>query len=87
VSSGEAPTEASVEGRGRLAGKRILVTSATTFMGPPIIDLFETEGAEVISDDGDLVDPGAPAALVEQAGQLDAVIANLDLLSARNPGQ
>lgn len=63
----------------RLAGKRVLVTSATNFMGPPIVELLNAEGAEVLTDDGDLVEPGAPAALVEEAGHLDAVIANLDI--------
>jgi 2-keto-3-deoxy-L-fuconate dehydrogenase len=48
-------------------------------MGAPIAELFRAEGAEVISDDTDLVAPDAPAALVESAGHLDAVIANLDL--------
>ena len=66
-------------GGGRLAGRRILVTCATSFMGEPIAELFADEGAEVITDDGDLVAPEAPAALVEGAGELDAVIANLDL--------
>lgn len=63
----------------RLAGKRILVTSAGTYMGPPIVDLFTAEGADVVTDDGDLVDPAAPAELIERSGDLDAVVANLDL--------
>ncbi|MGI9613512.1 MAG: SDR family NAD(P)-dependent oxidoreductase [Acidimicrobiales bacterium] len=70
---------ADVAAKGRLAGKRVLITSAASFMGPPIAELFKSEGAEVVSDDGDLIDPGAPAALVEEAGHLDAVIANLDI--------
>jgi len=60
-------------------GKRVLVTSSETFMGPPIVDLFAAEGAEVIADTGDLIDPEAPAELIERSGYLDAVVANLDL--------
>lgn len=64
---------------GRLAGKRVLVTSAGTYMGPPITELFIAEGADVVTDDGDLIDPGAPDALMAATGEVDAVIANLDL--------
>ena len=46
---------------GRLAEQRILVTSADTYMGPPIVDLFQAEGADVITDTDPLTDPGAPA--------------------------
>ena len=34
----------------RLSGMRVLVTSADTYMGPPIAELFAGEGAEVIAD-------------------------------------
>jgi 2-keto-3-deoxy-L-fuconate dehydrogenase len=64
---------------GRLAEQRILVTSADTYMGPPIVELFRAEAADVIIDTDALADPGAPAALIERCGELDAVIANLDL--------
>ena len=63
----------------RLQGKRILVTSADTYMGPPIVELFRAEGAEVVADTGSLVPPKAPAQLLAQAGPLDAIVANLDL--------
>jgi hypothetical protein len=64
---------------GRLVGRRILVTSARTYMGPAIASLFRAEGADVIADDDPLTEPGAPAALVDRCGHLDAVVANLDL--------
>ncbi len=64
---------------GRLVAQRILVTSADTYMGPPIVELFRAEGADVIADTDPLVDPAAPAALLERSGDLDAVVANLDL--------
>ena len=64
---------------GRLAEQRILVTSADTYMGPPIAELFRAEGADVIADTDPLTDPGAPAALIQRSGELDVVIANFDL--------
>lgn len=63
----------------RLSAKRILVTSAETYMGPPIVELFRSEGADVIADKRSLLDPDAPAALIESVGPVDAVIANLDI--------
>lgn len=63
----------------RLSGQRILVTSADTYMGPPIVELFQAEGAEVIADLDRLLDPDAPAALIERCGPLDSIVINLDL--------
>lgn len=60
----------------------MLVTSAQTYMGPPVVELFRAEGAEVVADADPLTDPAAPLALVErcwETGPLDAVVANLDL--------
>lgn len=67
----------------RLAGQRILVTSATTFMGPPIAELFAAEGADVVADEDPLTDPAAPAALIERCGALDGIVLNLDLPAYR----
>jgi 2-keto-3-deoxy-L-fuconate dehydrogenase len=63
---------------GRLAGRRVLVTRADTYMGPDIVALFRAEGADVIADSRALVDADAPAAAVAEAGQIDVLIANLD---------
>ncbi len=63
----------------RLAGKRILVTSADTYMGPPIAELFRKEGADVIADTDPLLEPSAPAELIAGSGELDAIVINLDL--------
>ncbi len=60
----------------------MLVTSATTYMGPAVVELFAAEGADVVADPDPLTDPAAPAGLVARAeagGPLDAVVANLDL--------
>ena len=62
---------------GRLAGKRILVTQAKDYMGPDTIELFREEGAEVIADDTDLTQPDAAQRVVEAAGHIDVLVANL----------
>ena len=63
----------------RLAGRRVLITSCTSYMGPAITELFRAEGADVIADPGALVGPTEPDELVEHTGHIDVVIANLDL--------
>ncbi len=60
-------------------GRRVLVTSAETFMGPPIVAKFRDEGADVIADAGALLGPSEPDELVARAGEIDALVANLDL--------
>lgn len=61
----------------RLAGKRVLVTMAPTYMGPAIVELFRAEGAHVVADERDLTAPGAAEAAVREAGELDVLVANL----------
>jgi 2-keto-3-deoxy-L-fuconate dehydrogenase len=61
----------------RLAGKRVLVTQAKDYMGPQIIELFREEGAEVIADESDLTEPGAVQRMVDSAGHIDVLVANL----------
>ncbi|MDD9935898.1 MAG: SDR family oxidoreductase [Myxococcales bacterium] len=63
----------------RLAGKRALVTQAEEYMGPAIATLFKAEGAEVIENRDDPKAEGACVAMVEAAGELDILIANLAL--------
>lgn len=62
---------------GRLAGKRVLVTQAKDYMGPATIELFREEGAEVIADETDLTQPGAAQSVVDSAGHIDVLVANL----------
>lgn len=64
---------------GRLRGKRVLVTSSDTYMGPAIAELFRAEGADVIADPGSLLGPGEPVELLDAAGTIDVLVANLDL--------
>lgn len=57
----------------------MVVTSSGTAMGPAAADLFRHEGAEVLADPGELVGPDEPAALIARAGEIDLLVANLDL--------
>jgi NAD(P)-dependent dehydrogenase (short-subunit alcohol dehydrogenase family) len=61
----------------RLDGKRVLVTQAKDYMGPPTIELFREHGADVIADESDLTRPGAIESLVADAGRIDVLVANL----------
>ena len=70
---------------GRLAGRRVLVTSADTYMGPAVVELFRSEGADVVADTGDLVGADDPERLVAEAWPFDGVVANLDLAAYLAP--
>jgi 2-keto-3-deoxy-L-fuconate dehydrogenase len=61
----------------RLMGRRVVITQADDYMGPATAALFAEEGAEIIADDRDLTQPGACEALIEAAGHVDILIANL----------
>jgi NAD(P)-dependent dehydrogenase (short-subunit alcohol dehydrogenase family) len=61
----------------RLAGKRILITQASDFMGPAFAQAFREEGAEVIEDSTDLSVTGAADQMVAAAGEIDVLVANL----------
>ena len=60
-----------------LAGRRVLLTHAGRFMGPALRECFGALGAEVIADDSPLIEPEAPARLVEAAGRIDVLVAHL----------
>ena len=66
----------------RLEGKRVVLTQASTFMGPAITEVFTEEGAVVIGDDRDLSVPEAAQQLIDEAGRVDVLVANL---AATNP--
>jgi NAD(P)-dependent dehydrogenase (short-subunit alcohol dehydrogenase family) len=61
----------------RLEGKRVVITQADDYMGPATAELFKAEGAHVIADSRDLTQAGACEALIEEAGEIDILIANL----------
>ena len=61
----------------RLTGKRVLVTQADDYMGPITLEGFAEQGAAVIADTSDLTDPARAAALIEETGHIDVLVANL----------
>ena len=62
---------------GRLQDKRVLVTQADDYMGPITLEVFAEQGAAVIADTSDLTDPARAAALIEETGHIDVLVANL----------
>ena len=68
-----------------LAGKRVVITHADAFMGPVLCAVFAEHGATVIADSSPLLAPEAPAALVESAGVVDILVANLALAAPTTP--
>lgn len=62
---------------GRLEGKRVLVTHADRYLGPPVVERFRAEGAEVIADESDLTGPRDADDLVAASGRIDVLVANL----------
>jgi NAD(P)-dependent dehydrogenase (short-subunit alcohol dehydrogenase family) len=62
---------------GQLTGKRVVVTDADDFMGPAIVKVFGDEGAEVIADTSDMRDADAPKRVIDVAGRVDVLVANL----------
>lgn len=66
-----------------LKGKRVLITQDQDFMGPALCKVFKEYGATVISDTPPLVEPDSATSLVEQAGEIDILIANLSVPAPR----
>ncbi|MBN51148.1 MAG: short-chain dehydrogenase [Spongiibacteraceae bacterium] len=60
-----------------LRNKRILVTQANDFMGPVLCDILEGYGATVIANTDSLVPEAAAKRVVENAGDIDVLLANL----------
>lgn len=64
-----------------LTGKRILVTQSTEFMGPVLCEVFAEQGAEVVASAEDLAEPEAAARVVQGAGPIDVLVANLAFMA------
>ena len=60
-----------------LKGKRVLVTQADEFMGPMLCEVLAEHGAEVVRSTAPLIESGAASAVVQDAGAVDILIANL----------
>ncbi|WP_165777440.1 SDR family oxidoreductase [Amycolatopsis antarctica] len=61
----------------RLDGRRVLVTHAHRYLGPPVVELFRAEGATVLADESELTGPDEPEELVARSGRIDVLVANL----------
>lgn len=68
-----------------LAGRRVLITQADAFMGPALCEVFAEQGAEVIASTDALVEPEAAARVVQAAGRIDVLVANLALRAPTTP--
>jgi NAD(P)-dependent dehydrogenase (short-subunit alcohol dehydrogenase family) len=54
-------------------------------MGPALCEVFTELGASVIADDRPLLDPTLPEALVQSAGHVDVLLANLAVPAPNTP--
>lgn len=68
-----------------LSGKRIVITQADTFMGPTLCEVFAELGANIMADERPLLDPQLPAVLIQAAGQVDVLVANLAVPAPSTP--
>lgn len=68
-----------------LTGKRVLITQASEFMGPVLCEVFAEQGAEVIANAEPLAAPESAARVVQEAGPIDVVVANLALTAPTTP--
>ncbi|MBC7548338.1 MAG: SDR family oxidoreductase [Polaromonas sp.] len=60
-----------------LIGKRVLVTQADEFMGPMLCEVLAEHGAEVVRSTAPLIESSSAYAVVQDAGVIDILIANL----------
>lgn len=68
-----------------LAGKRVLITQSSEFMGPALCEVFADQGAEVTASADDLSLPEAAARVVGQAGTIDVLVVNLAYTAPTTP--
>ncbi len=68
-----------------LAGKRILITHADSFMGPVLCEVFREHGAAVIASVLPMLAPDEPARVLAEAGRVDVLVANLAIEAPTTP--
>jgi len=59
-----------------LTGKRVLLTQASDFMGPALVEVFSECGADLIVADGPVAAPDYPQRLIEETGHVDVLLLN-----------
>ncbi len=70
----------------RLDGLRVLLTQCQDFMGPALTEVFEHQGATLITDARALADdPALPAEIVRAAGTVDVLLLHLSLPAPATP--
>lgn len=62
---------------GRLAGRRVLVTHADRYLGPPVVGPFRAEGGDVVADETDCTTGPDVAEVVRSTDGIDVLVANL----------
>ena len=60
-----------------MSNRKALITCAESYMGPTIREKFVADGIEVFSSSELLRSPEECEALIERAGEIDILIANL----------
>lgn len=68
-----------------LAGRRVLVTQSTEFMGPALCDVLAGCGADVVASPEPLAEPAAASRVVREAGRVDVLVANLSVPAPSTP--
>jgi len=71
--------------RGKLLGRRILVTQADEFMGPVLCEVLAEHGADVVAGKAPLSEASAAESLVSSSGAIDVLVANLALPAPSTP--
>jgi 2-keto-3-deoxy-L-fuconate dehydrogenase len=69
-----------------LAGKRVLITQATEFMGPALCEVFAEQGAQVQASAAPLAAPGSAERVVADSGPLDVLVAKSGVRGADDAG-
>lgn len=68
-----------------LKGQRVLITQSADFMGPALCEAFAAHGALVVADTRALDAPGAVHDMLQAAGEVQVLIANLGVPAPSTP--
>ncbi len=68
-----------------LKGQRVLITQSRDFMGPALCEAFAAHGARVVADDRLLDAPAAVRDMLQAAGEVQVLVANLGVPAPNTP--